>query len=101
MFISAEAGSITSASAPSSPAFIDGRAIAGVGAGGMFQGALGVIGFVAPLGKRSMFFCIVISGLGFATCFDPIMGGVLTDHPVGGGVSGCMYCPSSLFWISH
>jgi MFS family permease len=73
-------GSILCASAPSSPVFIFGRAIAGVGAAGIFQGALGVVGFIAPLEKRPTYFGIVISVFGLATCFGPIMGGAFTDH---------------------
>ncbi len=74
-------GSILCASASSSPIFIFGRAIVGVGAAGIFQGALCVTGFIAPVEKRPMYLGIVISVYGFAICFGPILGGVFTDGP--------------------
>jgi len=73
-------GSILCAAAPKSSVFILGRAIAGVGAAGLFQGALGIIGFSVPLDKRPLYMGIVVSSFGFAVCFGPILGGALTDH---------------------
>ncbi|MCJ1376700.1 hypothetical protein MMC20_007945 [Loxospora ochrophaea] len=73
-----EVGSILCAAAPNAPAFILGRAIAGVGAAGLFQGALAVIGHVVRLEKRPLYVGIVISVFGLATCFGPILGGAFT-----------------------
>lgn len=44
----AVAGSIMCAAAVNSPMFILGRAIAGVGAAGLFQGALCIVGYTVP-----------------------------------------------------
>lgn len=59
--------------------FILGRAIAGVGAAGLFQGALGIVGYTVPLAKRPMYLSIVVSVFGLATCFGPVLGGVFTS----------------------
>lgn len=75
-----EAGSILCAAAPTSEVFILGRAIAGIGAAGILQGALAIITFTSPLEKRSGRFAVVISVFGLAVCLGPVLGGVLTDH---------------------
>lgn len=74
-------GSIICATAPRSPVFVVGRGVAGIGTAGIFQGAPAVVGFIAPLEKCSLYFGIVVSVFGFATCFGPILGGAFTDHP--------------------
>ena len=73
-------GSTLCAAAPSSTVFIVGRAIAGLGAAGLFQGALGIVGFSVPLVKRPLYLGIVVSVFGFATCFGPVLGGAFTSH---------------------
>lgn len=60
--------------------FIAGRAISGVGAGGIFQRALAVINLVTPLRKRPFYFSIVVSVFALAVCIGPIMGGAITDR---------------------
>lgn len=50
-----ELGSLICATAPNSTAFIVGRAIAGLGAGGIFAGALTIIAYSVPLRTRPMF----------------------------------------------
>ena len=50
-----ELGSLICAVAQNSPTLIVGRAIAGVGAGGVFAGALTIIAFSVPLRKRPMY----------------------------------------------
>jgi len=60
--------------------FIIGRAIAGIGAGAIFQGALGAINLVAPLSKRPFYFSIVVSVFALAVCIGPIIGGAITDR---------------------
>lgn len=59
--------------------FILGRAVAGVGAAGLFQGALGIVGYTVPRLKRPLYLGIVVSVFGVASCFGPIVGGVLTS----------------------
>lgn len=51
-----EAGSALCGAAPNSPVFILGRALAGLGASGIFNGATVLITFVVPLRKRPVFF---------------------------------------------
>ena len=68
------------AAAPSSAAFIVGRAIAGVGAAGILQGALGIVTYIAPLDKRPFYMSIVISVFGISMCAAPVIGGALTDR---------------------
>jgi MFS family permease len=50
-----EIGSLICGVAPSSLVFIIGRAIAGLGAGGIFAGALTIIAYSIPLRKRPIF----------------------------------------------
>ena len=75
-----EAGSILSASAHSSAAFILGRAICGCGGAGILQGALCIVALSVRLEKRALYLGIVVSSFGVAACFGPILGGVFTDH---------------------
>lgn len=73
-------GSVICATAPNSPAFIVGRALAGIGAAGLFQGALCIISLSVRLEKRPLFIGVVVSSFGVASCLGPILGGVLTDR---------------------
>ncbi|KAK8104721.1 major facilitator superfamily domain-containing protein [Apiospora kogelbergensis] len=75
-----EVGSIMCAAAPNSPVFILGRAVSGLGAAGLFQGALQVITLSVVLEKRPMYLGLVVSVFGLATCFGPVLGGFFTDH---------------------
>lgn len=68
------------AAAPNSPVFILGRAVSGLGAAGLFQGALQVITLSVVLEKRPMYLGLVVSVFGLATCFGPVLGGFFTDH---------------------
>ena len=49
-----EIGSAVCGAAPSSEALIVGRAIAGLGSAGVFQGAIIVVAYTVPLDKRPM-----------------------------------------------
>jgi MFS family permease len=75
-----EVGSILCATAPTSSIFIAGRAIAGIGAAGLYQGALAIVGLTVVLEKRPLYLGIVLSVFGVAVCFGPPLGGVFTDH---------------------
>lgn len=73
-------GSILCAAAPSATVFILGRAVAGVGAAGLFQGAFQIITLSVELEKRPLHLGLVVSVFGVASCFGPILGGAFTDH---------------------
>lgn len=75
-----EIGSVLSASAPNSLAFILGHAICGCGGPGILQGALYIVALSVPLEKRPLYLGVVVSSFGVAACFGPIMGGALTDR---------------------
>ncbi|MCJ1472480.1 hypothetical protein MMC13_001128 [Lambiella insularis] len=74
-----EIGSIICAAAPSSKAFILGRAVAGVGQAAMLAGAMTVIGFRIPLDKRAIYFAILSIMNGVASVVGPPLGGIFTD----------------------
>ncbi|KAG9532239.1 MFS general substrate transporter, partial [Aureobasidium melanogenum] len=71
--------SLVCATAPSSNALIVGRAIAGVGVGGLFTGSLSIIFCCAPLQRRPAIMGIVSSMWGVASAAGPLLGGVFTD----------------------
>ncbi|KAI0411742.1 MFS multidrug transporter-like protein [Xylaria grammica] len=75
-----EVGSILCASAPKSSVLIFGRAILGVGASGLLQGALAIIGYIVPLEKVPLFQGIVTSAVGISIFIGPIIGGALTEY---------------------
>ncbi|MCJ1350729.1 MAG: hypothetical protein MMC33_000710 [Icmadophila ericetorum] len=75
-----EIGSLVCATAPSSPALIVGRAIAGLGAAGIFSGALTIIAHSLPIGKRPICTSLVAAMYGPASIAGPLLGGVFTDH---------------------
>lgn len=75
-----ELGSLICGVAPGSTALIVGRAVAGVGAAGIFSGALIIIAFSTPLEKRAMYTALVSAAFGIASVLGPLLGGVLTDH---------------------
>lgn len=58
--------------------FIVARAITGVGASGIFSGALSILAVVAPLSKRALYIASLTSVFGIATISGPIIGGALT-----------------------
>ncbi|RDH35416.1 MFS general substrate transporter [Aspergillus welwitschiae] len=75
-----EVGTILCAAANSSPMFIVGRAVAGLGAAGVLQGALSIIGQVVQLEKRPLYMGIVISVFVITVCVGPPLGGAFTQH---------------------
>jgi MFS family permease len=76
-----ELGSVLCAIAPRSEVLILGRAIAGVGAAGVLQGAFGTISYIAPLEKRPACIGAVASTFGISSCLAPTIGGLLADTP--------------------
>ncbi|KAM0810188.1 putative Major facilitator superfamily (MFS) profile domain-containing protein [Seiridium cardinale] len=75
-----EVGSIISAAAPGSDALIVGRAVLGLGAAGLLQGALAIIGLVVPVDKVPLYIGIVVSSMALSVCCGPVIGGALTEY---------------------
>jgi MFS family permease len=75
-----EVGSVVIATAQASHVVILGRAIAGVGASGIFAGALTIVAYTVPLRKRPLFIASITSVFGIAAVAGPLLGGVLTDN---------------------
>nr|GAT56607.1 major facilitator superfamily transporter [Mycena chlorophos] len=74
-----EIGSAVCGAAPSSHAFIAGRAIAGFGTAGVFSGAIIIIAHAAPLEKRPIYASIIGAMDGIASVGGPLLGGLFTD----------------------
>jgi MFS family permease len=74
-----EVGSALCGAAPSSPAFIVGRAIAGVGSAGIFDGGMMIIIPLVPLRKRPIFNSIFGMAFGVSSVLGPVIGGTFTD----------------------
>jgi MFS family permease len=74
-----EAGSALCGAAPSSTAFIIGRAIAGLGSAGIFSGGMMIIIPLIPLRKRPIFTSIFGVAFGVSSVLGPIIGGTFTD----------------------
>ncbi|KAL8982245.1 MAG: hypothetical protein Q9177_005332, partial [Variospora cf. flavescens] len=78
-----EVGSAVCASAPTSHAFIIGRALAGVGAAGLLQGAFGILTYMKPRSsdadQRPIFLGVVVSLFGLFSSIGPVIGGALTE----------------------
>ncbi|KAL7941085.1 major facilitator superfamily domain-containing protein [Trichoderma barbatum] len=83
-----ELGSLLCAVAPTSAAFIVGRAFAGVGAGGVFTGSFVTIAFSVPLVKRPMYASYLGTVYGLASVLGPPIGGAFTTHL---SWRGCFY----------
>ncbi|KAK4149073.1 major facilitator superfamily domain-containing protein [Chaetomidium leptoderma] len=75
-----EVGSLVCAVAPSSNAFIVGRAVAGVGTAGLFSGGVVILSYTLPLRQRPMAFGLIGAMWGIASVAGPLLGGVFTDH---------------------
>ncbi|KAI8635587.1 major facilitator superfamily domain-containing protein [Xylariaceae sp. FL1651] len=75
-----ELGSLVSAVAPNSTAFIIGRAIAGLGTAGLFSGSIVILSYSLPLRKRPILFGAFGGIWGIASVAGPLLGGAFTDH---------------------
>ncbi|KAJ2902516.1 Major facilitator superfamily domain [Zalerion maritima] len=74
-----EIGSIICAAAPNSTALIVGRAVAGLGAAGMFPGGTLILVHSAPLERRPGLLGIMTGMFGVASLAGPFIGGVFAD----------------------
>ncbi|EFY84810.1 putative aflatoxin efflux pump AFLT [Metarhizium acridum CQMa 102] len=75
-----EVGSALCGAAPNSPAFIVGRAIAGVGAAGIWTGSMMAIIPMVPLHKRPMFQGVFGMVFGISSVVGPLIGGAFTER---------------------
>jgi MFS family permease len=73
-----EIGSAVCGAAPTSVGFIWGRAVAGLGAGGLFNGAMILMMYAAPLKKRPLYMGLLGAVFGVASVAGPLLGGVFT-----------------------
>lgn len=83
-----ELGSAICGAAPNSTSLIVGRAIAGLGSAGMFQGGFNILIPVVPLHKRPVVIGLFGAVFGLASVLGPVLGGALTDGP---GWRWCFY----------
>ena len=74
-----ELGSIVCAAAPTSNAFIIGRAITGIGGAGISTGAFLIVTQLVPLRSRPKFIGSLGSAFGISSILGPILGGYLTS----------------------
>ena len=75
-----ELGSLICAVAPNSTALIVGRAIAGIGGGGVGNGSFLLIAHCVPPRQRPAFIGMMGSMYGIASIAGPLMGGAFTDN---------------------
>ncbi|KAI0006989.1 major facilitator superfamily domain-containing protein [Xylariaceae sp. FL0662B] len=75
-----EIGSLVCTTAPNSVALIIGRAIAGLGAAGIFSGGVLMTTKLIPLSKRASYLGIMSGVFGLAAIVGPFIGGALTDR---------------------
>jgi MFS family permease len=66
-----EVGSAICGAAPNSPVFIVGRAVAGLGAAGIFGGAIILTMFLVPLHKRPVFVSLNGAVFGISSAVGP------------------------------
>ncbi|RHZ55920.1 MDR family MFS transporter [Aspergillus thermomutatus] len=75
-----EIGSLICGVAPNSVALIIGRAVAGLGAAGLFTGSILIIAQSVPLQRRPIYTGLLGGMYGISSVAGPLMGGAFTDH---------------------
>ena len=75
-----EIGSAICGAAPNSTTLIVGRAIAGLGAAGIFNGAIMILVHSVPLRKRPIFQGLFGAVFGISSVVGPLLGGAFTDN---------------------
>ncbi|KAF6817717.1 MFS multidrug transporter [Colletotrichum plurivorum] len=96
-----ELGSLICGLATSSNMLIVGRAVAGMGSAGLYNGMLTIIGNTVPLARRPLVIGIIIGLANMGLFTGPLVGGALTEYstwrwcfyinlPIGGVVAALM-----------
>ncbi|KAL2831869.1 major facilitator superfamily domain-containing protein [Aspergillus pseudoustus] len=75
-----EVGSVLCGATPSSVGLIIGRAIAGLGGGGLYSGAMLIIAENAPMHQRPVYTGVITAVFSVAGVAGPLLGGALTDN---------------------
>ncbi|EED23138.1 efflux pump antibiotic resistance protein, putative [Talaromyces stipitatus ATCC 10500] len=75
-----EIGSALCGAAPNSPALIIGRVVAGLGAAGIFSGAVIILVGIVPLEKRPLYQGLFGAVFAVSSVAGPLLGGVFTDR---------------------
>ncbi|WVQ84183.1 hypothetical protein IAT38_006333 [Cryptococcus sp. DSM 104549] len=75
-----EVGSLVCGVAKSMNVLILGRALAGLGAAGIFSGAMVIVAELVPLSKRGVYFALFGVCFAIASVLGPLVGGAFADH---------------------
>ncbi|KAF4634025.1 hypothetical protein G7Y89_g4085 [Cudoniella acicularis] len=75
-----EVGSLVCATSKNSPAFIAGRALAGLGGAGIMSGSFTIITVAAPPASRPAYTGFCGASYGIASIIGPLLGGLFTTH---------------------
>ena len=73
-------GSAVCGAAPNSPAFIVGRALAGMGSSGLLVATLSLVPFLAPPTKTPILIGLFAATMGVGDACGPLLGGVFTQN---------------------
>ena len=76
-------GSALCGAAPNSLAFILGRTISGIAAGGILSGTMVMMIESLPMHKRSVFQAGIVAIMGVSSIAGPLIGGALTSSSAG------------------